>query len=306
MPAFQGRRYSLQQLMAATQNFSPSAIIGEGSFAKVFRGKLDGLQVAVKKPRCRLDAEQARQFQVELSVLSAIHHPHIIPLIGSCPEEALLVYQLADRGSLQSHLFPPAAPPGPDPQPQDSGLSWQRCLQVAHHAALGLHALHSAQPEAILHRDIKPSNILLNAHWVAMLGDVGLAKIMDMQPGGSSSWVMGQGSRAAGTVSYWAPEVLSNQISAAGDIYALGMVMLQMLTGSEVAGPLLREVVAQAASQQPGGAQPQAWHQRWAEAPQAAAHLALLALKCTDSQPRSRPAALALAETLQQMAEAEA
>ncbi|GFH33764.1 hypothetical protein HaLaN_33181, partial [Haematococcus lacustris] len=63
----------------------------------------------------------------------------------------------------------------------------------------------------------------------------------------------------AGTVSYWAPEVLSNQISAAGDIYALGMVMLQMLTGSEVAGPLLREVVAQAqaASQQPGGAQPQ-------------------------------------------------
>jgi hypothetical protein len=80
----------------------------------VFRGVLDGLPVAVKL----LDPAAAgaggqqgpKEFAAEVAILSRLHHPHIVLLIGSCPERCGLVYELMEGGSLEQHLFSPRMP----------------------------------------------------------------------------------------------------------------------------------------------------------------------------------------------------
>jgi hypothetical protein len=83
----------------------------------VYRGVLDGLPVAVKllDPAATGGQQGPKEFQSEVAILSRLHHPHIVLLIGSCPERCALVYELLDYGSLEHHLFNPSMP----------ALAWQ-------------------------------------------------------------------------------------------------------------------------------------------------------------------------------------
>lgn len=88
----------------------------------MYRGVLDGLPVAVKllDPAATGGQQGPKEFQAEVAILSRLHHPHIVLLIGSCPERCALVYELLDYGSLEQHLFNPGMPE----------LAWQVCLVV--------------------------------------------------------------------------------------------------------------------------------------------------------------------------------
>lgn len=68
---------------------------------------LDGLPVAIKllDPSATGGQQGPKEFQAEVAILSRLHHPHIVLLIGSCPERCALVYELLDHGSLEQHLF---------------------------------------------------------------------------------------------------------------------------------------------------------------------------------------------------------
>lgn len=89
----------------------------------MYRGVLDGLPVAVKllDPAATGGQQGPKEFQSEVAILSRLHHPHIVLLIGSCPERCALVYELLDYGSLEQHLFNPSMPE----------LAWQvrTCVQ---------------------------------------------------------------------------------------------------------------------------------------------------------------------------------
>jgi serine/threonine protein kinase len=135
----------------------------------VHRARLRGLDVAIKV----LDAgsmQGQREFEREVQVLGSLHHPHLLPLLGSCPELHALVYPFMEKGSLQRRLYgrpgaaaavgqaaQAAAPAAAHVEP----LPWWDHARIAHETVLALVWLHGQQP-SILHMDVKPDNILLD------------------------------------------------------------------------------------------------------------------------------------------------
>ncbi|KAL9248854.1 putative serine/threonine-protein kinase PBL21 [Drosera capensis] len=109
-----GRNFTLSELEVATQNFRESNLLGEGGFGKLYKGYIDNnhasirlIVVAVK--RLNLDSLQDNQeFIVEVLLLSLLHHPKLVTLIGYCAEgsQRLLVYEYMSKGSLQKDFNP--------------------------------------------------------------------------------------------------------------------------------------------------------------------------------------------------------
>ncbi|KAG6402409.1 hypothetical protein SASPL_134602 [Salvia splendens] len=101
------RSFTFKDLALATQNFREANLIGEGGFGSVYKGRLEsGLVVAVKQ--LNLEGLQGNQeFIVEVLMLSLLHHPNLVNLIGYCTDgdQRLLVYEFMQMGSLENHLF---------------------------------------------------------------------------------------------------------------------------------------------------------------------------------------------------------
>ncbi|MBA0597727.1 hypothetical protein Gorai_007524, partial [Gossypium raimondii] len=150
------RKYSIVEIEEATENFSASNKIGEGGYGPVYKGKLDHTPVAIKI--LRPDAAQGKkQFQQEVEVLCSIRHPHMVLLLGACPEYGCLVYEYMHNGSLEDRLFRKG---------NTHPLSWRRRFKIAAEIATALLFLHQAKPEPLVHRDLKPANILLDRNYI--------------------------------------------------------------------------------------------------------------------------------------------
>lgn len=221
--------FSFAELAGATGNFSLENKIGAGSFGIIYRGKLhDGREVAIKRsetgPRTKKFQEKESAFESELSFLSRLHHKHLVRLVGYCEEkdERLLVYEYMKNGALYDHLH------NKDNVERSSSPvnSWKMRIKIALDAARGIEYLHNYAVPPIIHRDIKSSNILLDANWMARVSDFGLSL---MGPGSDHDL---RPSKAAGTVGYIDPEYYSlNVLTAKSDVYGLGVVLLELLTG---------------------------------------------------------------------------
>ncbi|GMI78571.1 hypothetical protein like AT1G76360 [Hibiscus trionum] len=219
--------FTLAELKAATRNFKPATVLGEGGFGRVFKGWVDevtyapsrvgvGMAVAVKKSNP--DSSQGLQeWQAEVKFLGKFSHPNLVKLLGYCWEENqfLLVYEYVQKGSLENHLFRCGAEP----------LSWGTRLKIAMGAAQGLAFLHTSE-KSVIYRDFKASNILLDGGYNAKLSDFGLAKF---GPINGDSHVT---TRVMGTYGYAAPEyVATGHLYVKSDVYGFGVVLLEMLTG---------------------------------------------------------------------------
>ncbi|XP_030954617.1 serine/threonine-protein kinase PBL35-like [Quercus robur] len=219
-------QFSFQELKAATGNFRPDSILGEGGFGYVFKGWIEengtapakpgsGITVAVKS--LKPDGLQGhREWVAEVDFLGQLHHPNLVKLIGYCIEDdqRLLVYEFMTRGSLENHLFRRTIP-----------LPWSNRIKIALGAAKGLAFLHNG-PEPVIYRDFKTSNILLDSEYNAKLSDFGLAKA---GPRGDKTHVS---TRVVGTYGYAAPEyVMTGHLTSKSDVYSFGVVLLEILTG---------------------------------------------------------------------------
>ncbi|KAH6759060.1 Protein kinase superfamily protein [Perilla frutescens var. frutescens] len=212
------RSFTFKDLALATQNFREANLIGEGGFGSVYKGRLEsGLLVAVKQ--LNLEGLQGNQeFIVEVLMLSLLHHPNLVNLIGYCTDgdQRLLVYEFMQMGSLENHLFEPVQMP----------LSWSTRLKIAVGAAHGLEYLHCKATPPVIYRDLKSSNILLDKDFNAKLSDFGLAKL---GPVGDNTHVS---TRVMGTYGYCAPEyAMSGKLTLKSDIYSFGVVLLELITG---------------------------------------------------------------------------
>jgi len=223
------RRYSRHEIELATENFSDAKKIGEGGYGIVYRCILDHTEVAVKviqqDSRGKID-----EFFKEVDILSRLHHPNLVLLLGFCPEIGCLVYEYMENGSLEDQLID-----NEGRQP----LHWSLRFQIIFEVARGLAFLHGTKPEPIVHRDLKPGNILLDKNYVSKIGDVGFAKLIsDLAPDGFTEYR--DDTIIAGTMFYMDPEYqLTGTVRPKSDLFALGIIILQLLTGKRPNGLIL-------------------------------------------------------------------
>lgn len=213
--------FTFRELAAATKNFRADCFVGEGGFGQVYRGHLESSnqEVAIKK----LDSnglQGNREFLVEVLMLSLLHHPNLVNLIGYCADgdQRLLVYEYMPLGSLEDHLH--------DLPPDKKQLDWNTRMKIAAGAAKGLEYLHDKANPPVIYRDLKCSNILLNEGYHPKLSDFGLAKL---GPVGDNTHVS---TRVMGTYGYCAPEyAMTGQLTLKSDVYSFGVVLLEIITG---------------------------------------------------------------------------
>ncbi|GAB4837074.1 hypothetical protein Ancab_001987 [Ancistrocladus abbreviatus] len=219
------RKYTIDEIEAATEKFSAALKIGEGGYGPVYKGKLDHTPVAIKV--LRPDAAQGRrQFQQEVEVLSCIRHPHMVLLLGACPEYGCLVYEFMNNGSLEDRLLRRGNTPS---------IPWRIRFKIAAEIATALTFLHQAKPEPLVHRDLKPANILLDRNYVSKISDVGLARLVP--PSVADSVTQYYMTSAAGTFCYIDPEYQqTGMLTTKSDIYSLGIMLLQIITAKPAMG----------------------------------------------------------------------
>ncbi|CAN7015661.1 hypothetical protein IGI04_013694 [Brassica rapa subsp. trilocularis] len=214
------KRFSLRELQVASDNFSNKNILGRGGFGKVYKGRLaDGTLVAVKRLKEERTQGGELQFQTEVEMISMAVHRNLLRLRGFCmtPTERLLVYPYMANGSVASCLRE-----RPESQPP---LDWPKRQRIALGSARGLAYLHDHCDPKIIHRDVKAANILLDEDFEAVVGDFGLAKLMDYKDTHVTTAVRG-------TIGHIAPEYLSTgKSSEKTDVFGYGVMLLELITG---------------------------------------------------------------------------
>ncbi|KAK4725515.1 hypothetical protein R3W88_028294 [Solanum pinnatisectum] len=218
--------FTLDELNKLTGNFGQKALVGEGSYGRVFCAKLsNGQQVAIKKLDTSASPEPDSDFAAQLSMVSRLKNEHFMTLIGYCLEgnNRILVYEFATMGSLHDVLHGRKGVQGAEPGPV---LTWNQRVKIAYGAAKGLEYLHEKIQPPVVHRDVRSSN--------ALLFDDFTAKVADFNISNQSSDTAARlhSTRVLGTFGYHAPEyAMTGQITQKSDVYSFGVVLLELLTG---------------------------------------------------------------------------
>ncbi len=215
-------------LPAEFDGFEVLQPLGRGGMGTVYLGRDVMLErpVALKFIASAAPSAKARErFLIEARALARLHHPNVVGIyrVGNVNGLPYVAYEYVGGRSLDQ---------------VDRPVPWRPALSIALSAARGLAAVHRRD---ILHRDIKPANLILAPGGDVKLLDFGLAALVD---GGAVAAGAGaaptvpahdltSASKLAGTPAYMAPELWRGEPASAGsDIYALGLVMYELLTGA--------------------------------------------------------------------------
>ncbi|KAJ4714599.1 putative Kinase [Melia azedarach] len=219
------KRFSYEDLILATRNFSKERKLGEGGFGAVYKGYLMDLDMSIAVKKISRGSKQGRkEYITEVKIISQLRHRNLVQLIGWCHDkgEFLLVYEFMLNGSLDGHLFG-----------NKSTLTWDVRCKISLGLASALLYLHEEWEQCVVHRDIKSSNVMLDSSFNAKLGDFGLARLIDHEVGPQTATGL------AGTLGYMAPEYISTgRASKESDVYSFGIVALEIATGRKAVDPL--------------------------------------------------------------------
>ncbi|XP_042494083.1 probable LRR receptor-like serine/threonine-protein kinase At5g10290 isoform X1 [Macadamia integrifolia] len=211
------KRFAWRELQLVTDDFSEENVIGKGGFGKVYKGKLaDGREIVVKR---LTDCASEATFQSEVEMISVAVHRNLLRLIGFCTTstERLLVYPFMHNLSVAYRLR--------ELKPGEPVLDWPTRKKVALGTARGLEYLHEHCNPKIIHRDVKAANVLLDEDFEAVVGDFGLAKLVDVRKTNVTTQVRG-------TMGHIAPEYLSTgKSSERTDVFGYGIMLLELVTG---------------------------------------------------------------------------
>ncbi|TVU15012.1 hypothetical protein EJB05_38510, partial [Eragrostis curvula] len=252
------REFALRELRAATRDFSPMLVVGEGGFGCVYRGVLrlipgagkDGTPVAVKRlnpngrqvPRAAFtlftSPSQAMQLRhwthstlfcvvghkewlAEVHFLGVVEHRNLVRLVGFCASET-------DRGPQRLLVYEFMPNKTLDDHLFNRAfpvLPWDVRLQIALGAAEGLLYLHEGLEIQIIYRDFKASNVLLDEEFRPKLSDFGLARE------GPSEGQTHVSTAVMGTFGYAAPDyVQTGHLTTKSDVWSFGVVLYEILT----------------------------------------------------------------------------
>ncbi|XP_078430740.1 putative protein kinase At2g41970 [Wolffia australiana] len=217
---------ALAELDRLTGGFGPGALVGEGSYGRVYLAVLpSGQRAAIKRLDPSVSQDSDADFSAQLSAVSRLKSEFFVELIGYCLEQGnrILLYQFATRGSLHDVLHGRKGVQGAEPGPV---LSWSERVKIAYGAARGLEFLHEKVQPPVVHRDVRSSNVLLFDDFNAKIADFNLSS----QSPDSSARL--HSTRVLGTFGYHAPEyAMTGQLTQKSDVYSFGVVLLELLTG---------------------------------------------------------------------------
>lgn len=212
---------SVAHLAEMLPAFEIQELIGRGGMGAVYRGVQLSLNrpVAIKLLPAELAASEefVSRFQREAQTLASLQHPGIVAVydFGRTQEGHLFfIMEFVNGTDLQHVIHGVALEP-------DQALSLT--LQICE-------ALQYAHSQGVVHRDIKPANVLITKDGCAKLADFGLARPLTATPGLSAA------SLVMGTPEYMAPEQWAGKVDHRADIYALGVMLYEMLTGTRPQG----------------------------------------------------------------------
>jgi serine/threonine-protein kinase len=206
--------------------FELSSMVGEGGMSRVYRATQKSLrrQVCVKVMREEFakDPALAERFQDEGIALAALRHPNIVSVldVGRTEDGQLfMVMEYVDGGDLRAYLT------------RMEKLGMRETIRLVSQLLGGLAEAHAS---GIIHRDLKPSNVLLTSlkdgSTLVKLVDFGIAKLLEGLRRNSGSTRLGT---VVGTPGYMAPEqLLGMEVSAATDLYAVGVILFELITGN--------------------------------------------------------------------------
>lgn len=212
-----------------TNDFSYKKEIGRGGFAVVYKGVLENGTVAVKRLSNTYKYES--EFIREVECLMKVKHKNIVRFLGYCSDtqghvgsyegkfvmadvqERLLCLEYHHKGSLDKYI-----------KDASCGLEWKARYRIIKGICEGLCYLHSIN---IMHLDLKPSNILMDDNMIPKITDFGLSRSLEeMQTRVVAT-------KMFGTMGYLAPEFTSHVITHKFDLYSLGVIIMEMLTGEK-------------------------------------------------------------------------
>ncbi len=178
------------------------------------RDRSRGLDVALKmlRPAFSEDPELVGRFQREADAIASIDHPNVVKVLdhGSADGSHYIAMELIEGPTLQQLIR------------ERGRLSEEDARYLGEQIAAGLAAAHD---RGVIHRDLKPANILVDAAGTAKVSDFGIAHLASMTQLTRTGEVLG-------TPRYIAPEQVAGKIDARTDLYALGLVLYELVTGA--------------------------------------------------------------------------
>ncbi|KAI9093213.1 hypothetical protein K1719_027227 [Acacia pycnantha] len=210
--------FDMSTIVIATDNFSVNKKVGEGGFGPVYKGIINGQEIAVKK-LSRSSVQGTFEFKNEVKLIAKLQHRNLVKLLGCCihGQEKMLVYEFMPNGSLDSFIFD---------NNKSKVLNWSQRFQIMCGIARGLLYLHQDSRLRIIHRDLKISNVLLDNKLNPKISDFGMARIF------GTDQIEGNTNRIVGTYDYMAPEYASDgQYSEKSDVFSFGILLLEIIAG---------------------------------------------------------------------------
>ena len=190
--------------------------IGDGGMAVVYKGKdrLLNRFIAIKilRPEFTKDASFVENFKRESQAAAGLSHPNIVSVydVGKEGNINYIVMELVEGRNLSNIIA------------EDAPLDYRTVIDLTKQVASALRIAHKNK---IIHRDVKPHNIMVTSDGVAKLADFGIAKAVN-------DATLSTNSKVIGSVHYFSPEqARGNYVDERSDIYSLGIVMYEMLTG---------------------------------------------------------------------------
>jgi serine/threonine protein kinase len=192
------------------------SVLGIGGMGRVYRATdPEGTQVALKLVRSDLaeDSVFRKRFEREAKIAQDVKNPHVVPVLDTGEHEGVpyLSQLFIQGGSLEQKLK------------REIRLGVSTALAICAQVADGLDALFRG---GMVHRDVKPANVLLDTDGTALITDFGLAK-------DSQGTALTRPGQALGSMDYMSPEQIRGEdVTAATDVYSLGCVMFECLSGA--------------------------------------------------------------------------
>ncbi|KAL6655093.1 hypothetical protein ACP70R_005919 [Stipagrostis hirtigluma subsp. patula] len=202
---------SFRDIIAVTNNFDRSSLIGQGGFGKVYKGKLEGQEVAIKR-LSRSSEQGIAEFRNEIILMAKLQHRNLVRFLGCCIEgdEKLLVFEYMRSA-------------------RKIMLDWATRFNIIKGVAKGLLYLHQDSRLKIIHRDLKASNILLDEKMRPKIADFGMARLFGEDQHNANTI------RVVGTYGYMAPEyALKGAFSVKSDVYSFGVLTLEVVSGVKI------------------------------------------------------------------------